>query len=131
MSQGFSFKYDQMRQSDPTHQDQPTSKPDKVGEFYPSHSHVRNVCFVMLDGRMKFLNYAYLVSGECLPDGSHIALAFTSDVVSLNGLRLKPLFFQFMQHLPQIVTCMEARYNTLADKDKPIVNAIEIISTNV
>lgn len=95
-------------------------------ETYPTNSHVRNVNFVLLDGNMFFFNYGYLVNGRYFVQENKIVLAFTSDSVTLTGIRLKPLYYDLLLHLPRQIVAQEARYNSTAEKDASIVNDITV-----
>ncbi len=127
MSQGFKLKYDKMRENDPTHRPASSEEGAKVYEqFYNEESHVRNICFVWLDGRRKFLNYSYLVSGEYSPDDSSITLAFTTEVFVLKGVNLESLFYEIMNNLAKQITCIDVRYNVIGEDQKFVVNEIKI-----
>lgn len=129
MSQSFKFRYEEMRENNPG-QSQPAYAEDLGSDLlYHSGGGARNVCFILLDGRRLFLNYAYLVSGEYNPDESMILLAFTTHTVLLKGVRLEKLYEQFMQQLNRIVLCIEERYTHLQEADKPIVYQIMISNT--
>jgi len=119
MSQGFRLKYDEMRDSDPT---KDTVKDDR----YSSEGYVRNVCFVLLDGNRMFLNYAYLVSGQYIAEEGRIVLSWTTHMVSLAGICLEPLYYEFMQHIPRQVICQQERYNPTQKNGKPVINVIII-----
>ncbi|KAA2241533.1 hypothetical protein F0L74_16695 [Chitinophaga agrisoli] len=122
MSQSFRFKYDQMREGDPTQQNKSSEN-----DSYSMESHVRNVCFVWLDGRRVFLNYGYLVSGDYDPVEGRIVLAFTSHVLTLTGIHLESLFYEFMQHVPRQIICTDPRYNATVERNTPTVNEIIIV----
>jgi hypothetical protein len=117
---GLNLKYDQMRGNDPQGQQEGST------ENYPGENHVRNVCFVLQDGRMIFLNYAYLVSGEYVPEENAITLTFTSHTVTLTGVHLEPLFYDLMGHLPRRIACTDARYNEIDDEKRTVVNNISV-----
>ena len=119
MSQGFKLKYDELREGDPTR-----TIPQEAS--YGSEGYVRNICFVLPDGNRMFLNYAYLVSGEYLPEQSRIVLSWTTHVVSLAGIHLEPLFYELMQYIPRQIICQDERYNAAAEKNKSIVNEMTI-----
>ena len=106
MSHDFKFKIDELRENDPTKQQQ----------TYAGESHVRNVCFVQTDGKMLFLNYGYLVSGEYLPNESAIVLNFTSHTISLKGTKLETLYQDFFSHVPRFITCTDERYNEVEER---------------
>ncbi len=100
MGQEFKFKIDEMRENNPGKQQQ----------IYAGESHVRNVCFVQSDGKMLFLNYGYLVSGEYLPDESKIVLHFTSHTIALKGTKLETLYQEFFSHIPRYILATNERY---------------------
>lgn len=130
MSQGFKLKYDQLRENDPTHRKGSAEEGAKAYEqFYNEESHARNLCFVWPDGRRKFLNYSYLVSGEYSPDASSITLAFTTDVFVLKGVNLESLFYEIMDHLAKQVICTDARYNVIEEDQKFVVNEIQVMKS--
>lgn len=123
MSLNFKLQLNELIENDPTKQD-PSNLPQN--ENYPSNSNVRNVNFVLLDGNMIFLNYAYLVSGRYLVADNKIVLAFTYDKITLLGVFLRPLYFDLMLHIPRQIVAQDARYNATAEKDTSIVNDITI-----
>jgi len=125
MSQGFKLKFDEMQENNPAKSE--TSAPVANRERYAEAGQVRNVCFEWEDGNRIFLNYAYLVSVKYEPEENRLALHFTSDDVLLHGVRLESLFFELMQHLPKIISCKDARYNTLKDENASVVNQIVLI----
>lgn len=110
----------------------PASTENAVEEtdHYVRESNTRNVCFVFPDGNRKFLNYGYLVSGDYMPDAGLITLEFTNCTITLNGIHLEALFYEFMQHLPKEIKCVEDRYNALEEKERPVVNKIKILNNN-
>lgn len=127
MSQSFKFKYDQMRESNPTEQGVPAENQSKALEdFYLEESHTRNICFVWRDGKRMFVNYSYLVSGEYLPDEKAITLTFTSHTFIMKGVNLEGLFYDIMRHLIKQVVCVDARYNLIGENERFTVNEIEI-----
>ncbi len=126
MSQSFKFRYDEMRENNPGESQPQTHDASDGDMFYPSGGGVRNVCFVLLDGKRLFLNYAYLVSGEYNPDESLILLAFTTHGILLKGIRLQTLYEQFMQQLNRVVACVDERYNHLQGETAPVVNHIKV-----
>jgi len=128
MSQSFKFRYDEMRENNPASPNSPKNERIEDDLLYPSGGGIRNVCFVFLDGKRLFLNYAYLVSGEYNPDESMILLAFTTHTVLLKGFRLENLFEQFMQQLNRVVACIDERYNHLQGETSPVVNHIKVTS---
>lgn len=93
-------------------------------EIYPSEGNVRNVCFIPLTGKMFALNYAYLIKMEYAIEENRIDLIWTTDLVTLTGINLKPLFFELFHHVPKTIVCIDARYNATAEKGTSIVNTI-------
>jgi len=97
-----------------------------IAKFEKDYTGVRNVCFVLLDGKHIFVNYSYLVAGEFLPEENKITLHFTTHVISLQGRSLETLYQDFMQHMPKMIIATNDRYSSLAQKDSPIVTGITI-----
>ena len=122
MSHEFKLKYDELKDNDPS------SKEEEKNYFAPSST--RNVCFVQTDGKMLFLNYAYLVSGEYLPEDNTIILCFTSHTITLSGVSLASLFKEFLDHIPRTVQCTDDRYNTLDEENSSVINKIEILKNS-
>jgi hypothetical protein len=116
MSRDFKFNFDQIREN----------HLEKKDDSHAGESHVRNVCFEQTDGKIIFLNYAYLVSGEYMPDENTIVLCFTSHTVTLKGIRLLPLYQDFFKHIPRIVNCTDDRYNEI-EGEALVVNSIDIV----
>jgi len=121
MSQGFNFKYNQMKENSPGQNKAPEN--NDIGD---SNSNVKNVCFALADGRMQFFNYGYLIKATYLTAKNTIILSFTSDIVTLEGIELEKLFFDFMHHSPRYLKCTDSRYNALDEKNAPIINRIDI-----
>lgn len=115
MSHDFKFKIDEMRENNPA----------KQQLTYAGESNVRNVCFVQKDGKMTFLNYGYLVSGDYLPDESAIVLHFTSHSITLKGTKLETLYQDFFSHVPRYIVCTDERYNEV-EKSAFFINDIQI-----
>lgn len=124
MSQVFKSKFDQLRENDPTGTNPET---ETSTDHYPQHGNVRNLCFVQLDGRRLFLNYAYLVSGEYIPQESSIILEYTTHKITLKGHNLERLYYQIIDHLPKQIVCEDDRYSstkkTLADVYQISINS--------
>jgi hypothetical protein len=131
MSQGFKFKFDQMRESNPTHGGASSGDgSDAQSEAYYGQGNTRNICFAWPDGRKLFLNYAYLVSCDYLPDENSLTLTWTTHTVTLKGFSLHILFDELMLHLPRQIVCTDPRYNATAEKDMPVVNEIHITANS-
>lgn len=122
MNLDFKLRLHELTENDPTAH--ASSIPQD--EAYTGASHVRNINFVFLDGNMIFLNYGYLVNGRYLVQEGKIVLSFTSDKIILAGIRLKPLYYDLMLHLPRQIVAQDARYNATTEKDMPIVNDITV-----
>lgn len=96
-------------------------------ENYPASPHVRNICFVLADGKRIFFSYSYLISGEYNPDESTIQLSFTTHEVTLKGHALENLYLDLLYHLPKQITCSDERYNEVNKGSKYVVNDIVIV----
>lgn len=124
MSSSFKFTSSQMRENDPG---STGGTADEIqNRSFDSPGHVRNLCFVWPDGRKKFLNYSYLVSGEYAAGDSEIKLTFTSDTLVIRGSALEGLFDDLTQHITRFIVCTDPRYNALSEGNGPIVNEIII-----
>lgn len=126
MNHKFSLKFDKMRDNNPSAPEGDAVPNLFAKNNYETPGHVRNVCFVMLDGKMIFLNYAYLVAGEHNPENSTITLSFTSHVVILKGYNLEILYADLMFQLCKQVICMDERYDAVEEKDQGSVTEITI-----
>lgn len=100
---------------------------DGIAKFDKDYTGVKNVCFVLLDGKHIFLNYSYLVAGEFFPEESKITLHFTTHVITLQGRNLENLYHDLMQHLPKIIIATDGRYNGISKRINPLVTGVEII----
>ena len=127
MSHDFNLRFNEMKHSDPTQRESAVSS---IKNQYESNSNVRNICFIWPDNSKRFINYAYLISGEYLPEDSTIILTFTSHVVQIKGSHLESLFDDFQTHLPRNVVCLGERYQHLADDSNPSIKEITIISND-
>jgi hypothetical protein len=117
MSQKFKLTLDEMRESDP-------SQINEVPASFEAPSQIRNLCFVLLEGKMKFLNYAYLVSGEYDANESIITLSFTSEKILVKGSNLEPLFIELIDHKPKKISCNDPRYEELSELNMPFISEI-------
>jgi len=124
MSQNFKLKFDEMREGKPTDKDDGL---EQFNEAYASHGHVRNLCIIWPDGKMKFLNYAYLISGEYLPEESTITLIFTTDTVVMQGIGLHQLFNELTNHLPKQIKCNETRYQAISENEQYSISEVQIL----
>jgi hypothetical protein len=110
--------------------DPPKSEAGKEIERYDSPGNVRNLCLVQPDGKRLFLNYAYLISGEFLPDDNSITLTYTTHVIKLKGHNLQPLHESLMAHVPKQITCVEKRYEATKEETETVVSEI-VIKENI
>ena len=110
MSQDFKLKFDEMRESKPAGSQ--IAEGIKLNDLYDIPGNVRNLCFVWPDGRMKFLNYAYLYSVEYSPNNSSILLTFTSEKITITGTRLTILFNSLLTHAAKSIKLEESRYSS-------------------
>lgn len=124
MNHGFRLRYDQLRESDPTASEQAVSTPIS----YEETDKTRSVCFLWPDGRRAFFNYAYLANATFEPTGAMntICLTFSSQVVTLQGYGLEPLFMAFFEHLPRLVTAIDPRYVLHSETNKPVVVDMQV-----
>lgn len=120
MNQGFKSKFDEMRQGNPA--DKEAQKTEN--QSFSDIGHVRNLCFVWPDGKKKFLNYAYLVSGDYSPKDSMVTLIFTSETVKIKGSSLDKLFDQLLGHITKQIVCVEPRYSQIATNEFYVVTEI-------
>ena len=128
MSQDFKLRFDEMKQGNPTRADETLRPSDN--DYFDSTAAVRNLCLVWPDNRMKFYNYAYLVSGDYVPDESSILLTFTTDKVVIKGTMLVTLFEALLAHLPRKLVCAGERYKYSKDAHLPIIETMETMSIN-
>lgn len=97
-----------------------------IAKFDKDYSGVRNVCFVLLDGKHIFVNYSYLVAGEFLPEENKITLHFTTHVITVSGRNLEYLYQDLILHLPKIIIATDERYSGISNGNSPIVTGITI-----
>ncbi|THF52827.1 hypothetical protein E6C50_01040 [Flavobacterium supellecticarium] len=98
-----------------------------IAKFDKDYNGVRNVCFVMLDGKHIFLNYSYLVAGEYFLEENKITLHFTTHIITLTGKNLENLYQDLMMHMAKIIIVTNDRYSGIATQgDSPIVTGIGI-----
>lgn len=126
MSQGFKLRFDQMRESNPTGDD---NSPGTVeADYYQQTGYVRNLCFVWPDGRRMFFNYAYLVAAEFDPghETNIIKLSFSSHTLFAKGYSLEGLFMALLDHLPRLIRATDPRYVLDEDKTNAVVTEIQV-----
>lgn len=123
MNQKYKLKFDELWENDPTKKEIGEEKK----QSFPSESYARNLCIIWEDGKRMFLNYAYLISGELLPDDSMLILTFTTHTVQLKGSRLETLYEEFTGHLIKQIACTDERYNATVENDETVVNEIEVV----
>lgn len=99
-------------------------------ESYNSPGHVRNLCFVQLDGKRTFLNYAYLIAGNHVSEENIIVLTYSTHIITLKGQNLEKLFDNLRFHLPKEIVAIENRYSKTKNESEIIVNEIEILVLN-
>ncbi|WP_306565403.1 hypothetical protein [Flavobacterium lindanitolerans] len=97
-----------------------------IAKFDNDKASVKNVCFVLLDGKHIFLNYNYLIAGEFISEANKIVLHFTTHVITLTGKNLEKLYQDFMQHIPKIVIAIDERYSEISQMNSPVVTEIEV-----
>ena len=122
MNQGLKLKYIEMQEGDPT-------KDAPKDEYYPAEGHARTITFIELNGNETVLNYGNFNRGFYSIEQGSILLTFASDTITLGGVNLKILVREFARSLPRQIVCQDARYNATAEKNKPIVNTMEIKAT--
>lgn len=122
MNHGFKLRFDQMRESNPTHEQ------ELQGEANHAPGSHRNLCLVWPDGRRAFFNYAYLIVGEFYPesDKNSILLNFSAYTVTLLGFGLEPLFMALLDHMPRLIEVSDERYILSKDQNKFIVTDITV-----
>jgi len=128
MSQEFKTKFEKMRENLLTATEE-KAEGNASEDKYPASSYARNIIFRWPDGRMKFLNYSYLVSCEYLPKDSTITIAFTSDIVDLKGEQLEDLFLELAVNRPKLIQCTDKRYNDISEVGQSLINEIIITKT--
>lgn len=99
---------------------------EKCVENYNAAGSTRNVCFVQLDGRSKFLNYAYLISADFDPNESTIRIGFTTHNITIKGYHLNELFENLKFQLPSKIICMDKRYMATKDDKEAFIAEISI-----
>lgn len=118
MSHEFKLKYDLIND---------TEKLKTEGnKSFSTQGSAKNICFVLLNGKIIFLNYGYLISGNYDPENAIILLTFTTHKVVLKGDRLALLFHQLSEHLPKRIITSDSRYKEIDDKENWIVYEIEL-----
>ena len=128
MSQRFSPKIEEMRQGNPTATEDDSDDYPKQGDiYYPTHGNVRDICFVLLDGRMVSLNYSYLIAKDINVERTEMVLTFSSHTVTAKGINLESVFFKIMSQYVRLLKCTDARYNPISP-DRPVVNSIEVVA---
>ena len=132
MNQGFKLKYNEMQENNPANNPDSAEQAPKAGDDkYTAAGHVRNICFVWIDGKRMFLSYAYLISGEYDPEISCIELNFTTHKIVLKGIDLQELFYEIMSQMVRQIICSDSRYNEIDEIQKSIVNEVVITKSSV
>ncbi len=124
MTLNFKTDLKEMRENDPAGKET-LNKDYQASENYDTPGHVRNLCFVWPDGRMKFMNYAYLISGDYNAEECSITLLFTNYKIVISGINLKGLFIDLVIHNPKIISCNNLRYADIIQEE--CVNIYEIV----
>lgn len=124
MSLSFKNNLEEMRDNSPATIEQALDTDYKASENYDTPGNVRNLCFVWPDGRMKFMNYAYLISGEYSPASSDIILIFTSNIITIKGLHLEKIFSEITTHLLKTVYCINERYTSISETNVAVESII-------
>ncbi|MEZ5016088.1 MAG: hypothetical protein R2800_03495 [Flavipsychrobacter sp.] len=121
MSRDFELKFDEYKDNNPTEKDG-ASDPDR----YPSGGNVRNLAFVLADGKMQFFNYSYLIT--CIMDNGagSILIEFSTHHVALKGQRLGSLYNDLMMQSCKIIRCADKRYSELEENNKPVIQEIDV-----
>ena len=129
MDHGFKTRFDQMRENNPASSEakQPIQIVPNHDTFHPI-GYARNLCLGWPEGRRCFFNYAYLITAEFLPgqDMNLIRLEFSSHQVVLKGYGLEALFMQLLDHLPRIITAVDARYTVNRVEEEGLVISVEV-----
>ena len=112
-----------MKEGDPTGKETPVTPEDLR---YPDSGHGRTLCFIWPDGRLEFLNYAYLIGGKYDPTQNLIILSFTTHTVEVKGQNLHDLIIRIKDNCVRAIVCQDARYNELSESPSYIVNSISI-----
>lgn len=126
MNQGFKLRFDQLRESDPTHAQKSASFTGV--EAYAQVGYTRNVCLIWPDGRRMFFNYAYLMAATFEPNAemNTIQLDFSSHTVHLKGYQLEKLFMALLDHFPRLILATDLRYVLDEDQQGGIVVHIQV-----
>ncbi len=127
MSLNFKTDLKKMRENDPAGEER-LDKGYRASENYDTPSHVRNLCFVWPDGRMKFMNYAYLISGEFLPNDNTIFLISTMEKILIKGVNLQNLFYELIVNFPKKLFCLHRRYENVCDSSFYIIEEIQFLN---
>jgi hypothetical protein len=125
MSQNFKLRSDEIQEND-------VGKDFRNPEvsqhrIYDDEGHIRNISFILPEGKRIFLNYAYLISGECSSDDETLTLRFTSGSVVLQGFRLSKFYNEIFLQKTLEVGIIDKRYNATISNLSPIINSIKVI----
>ncbi len=93
-------------------------------------AHVRNICFILKNGKRLFLSYAYLISAEFLPEENTIFLTFTTHTVTLKGHFLETLYEALENHGPKRLRAQEERYLLLEDSSEVQISEMIIVKND-
>ncbi len=97
-----------------------------IVKFDKDHTGVKNICFVLLDGKRIFLNYSYLVAGEFFSEENKIVLHFTTHEVTLKGHNIEKLYFDFLEHTTKLIEANNDRYKAILPTATPLITHISV-----
>lgn len=126
MSQDFELKFDEYKDNNPAEK-MGTDDPDR----YPSASSVRNLAFVLTDGKKQFFNYSYLITCTLDNDAGSILMEFSTHHVELKGQRLESLYNDLMMQSCKIIRCSDKRYSGLEENSKPVIQEVDVRNKTV
>ena len=122
MSQDFKLNFYDSREVKQTGQE--TGDAQDESALYDTPGNVRNLCFVWPDGRMKFLNYAYLISANFNPIEGEIMIIFSSSKIILKGHSLVTLFKLLITFQVKLITCVDCRYQNIEGLEPQITEIL-------
>lgn len=123
MSQQFKSKYEQMRENSQS-VDPESQTPDLT-----DNGPIRNICFVLEDGSMTFLNYGYLISGSLNESKIKLDISYTTHEVEIYGSNLEKLFNKLVFHRVSMVKISNIRYWAIENLQEEIISKIVINRT--
>lgn len=121
------YKFDEKdKNSSQRAEDKTNEKNEKDIQLYDTPGNSRNVCFIEANGKQTFLNYAYLISGEYLPEKNSIELNFASHSIKLKGHNLEWLFIDIHNQQAKKIYCIDKRYENTIDQSQIFVTELDI-----